>query len=153
MIRTIWGLWELANLWANYPEYQKGTYLYGDFGVESYMVGSFGSWSIRKRQASTTLLHLKFLGRCQNAISSGLVKETVDQVKKAEILILDDIGANRWSAWVRDEIYRWFCSTDAGKSLNLLYLTLILKNWNVILRLRKEMKPGRPNAMERVKFF
>ena len=58
-----------------------------------------------KRQASTTLLHFpSFAIDVKNAISSGLVKETVDQVKKAEILILDDIGAEQMSAWVRDEI-------------------------------------------------
>ena len=84
----------------------------------------------------------------KNAISSGLVKETVDQVKKAEILILDDIGAEQMSAWVRDEIYRWFCSTECRKiSQPSLLLTLILKSWNVILQFRvMEMKPGRPNG-------
>lgn len=36
-----------------------------------------------KRQASTTLLHFpSFAIDVKNAISSGLVKETVDQVKK-----------------------------------------------------------------------
>lgn len=58
-----------------------------------------------KRQASTTLLHFpSFVIDVKNAISSGLVKEMVDQVKKAEILILDDIGAEQMSAWVRDEV-------------------------------------------------
>ena len=32
---------ELANFVANYPEYQKGIYLYGDFGVgKSYMMAA-----------------------------------------------------------------------------------------------------------------
>ena len=58
-----------------------------------------------KRQASTTyFISQVLLSTFKNAISSGLVKETVDQVKKAEILILDDIGAEQMSAWVRDEI-------------------------------------------------
>ena len=36
----------------------------------------------------------------------GLGQRNRDQVKKAEILILDDIGAEQMSAWVRDEIYK-----------------------------------------------
>ena len=97
---------ELANFVANYPEYQKGIYLYGDFGVgKSYMMAALAHDLSEKRQASTTLLHFpSFAIDVKNAISSGLVKETVNQVKKAEILILDDIGAEQMSAWVRDEI-------------------------------------------------
>ena len=40
----------------------------------------------------------------KNAISSGLVKEKIDQVKTAQVLILDDIGAEQSSPWMRDEI-------------------------------------------------
>ena len=40
----------------------------------------------------------------KNAINTGQVKEMLDQVKKAEILILDDIGAEQMSPWVRDEV-------------------------------------------------
>ena len=79
---------------------------------------------------------------------SGLVKETVDQVKKAEILILDDIGAEQMSAWVRDEILQVILQHRMQEiSQPSLLLTLILKSWNVILQLRvMEMKPGRPNG-------
>lgn len=97
---------ELANFVAKYPDYQKGIYLYGDFGVgKSYMMAALAHDLSEKRQASTTLLHFpSFVIDVKNAISSGLVKEMVDQVKKAEILILDDIGAEQMSAWVRDEV-------------------------------------------------
>ena len=40
----------------------------------------------------------------KNAISSGLVKDKIDQVKTAQVLILDDIGAEQSSPWMRDEI-------------------------------------------------
>ena len=102
-----------------------------------------------KRQASTTLLHFpSFAIDVKNAISSGLVKETVDQVKKAEILILDDIGAEQMSAWVRDEILQVILQHRMQENLPpSLLLTLILKSWNVILQLRAMgMKPGRPNG-------
>ena len=69
--------------------------------------------------------------------------------EKAEILILDDIGAEQMSAWVRDEILQVILQHRMqGKiSQPSLLLTLILKSWNVILQLRAmEMKPGRPNG-------
>jgi len=53
---------ELANFVANYPEYQKGIYLYGDFGVgKSYMMAALAHDLSEKRQASTTLLHFPML--------------------------------------------------------------------------------------------
>ncbi len=42
----------------------------------------------------------KFCHRCQNAINTGLVK-VLDQVKKAEILILMILGLSRCRLWVR----------------------------------------------------
>ena len=66
---------------------------------KSYMMAALAHDFIRK----TPGLYLptsfpSFAIDVKNAISSGLVKETVDRVKKAEILILDDIGAEQMSA-------------------------------------------------------
>ena len=40
----------------------------------------------------------------KNAIGDGNVKNLVDEIKQAEVLILDDIGAEQSTPWVRDEI-------------------------------------------------
>lgn len=89
-----------------YPNESKGFYLYGDFGVgKSYMMAALAHDLSEKRQASSTLLHFpSFVIDVKNAINTGQVKEMLDQVKKAEILILDDIGAEQMSPWVRDEV-------------------------------------------------
>ena len=86
---------ELANFVASYPQARKGIFLYGDFGVgKSYMMAALAHDLSEKRQASSTLLHFpSFVIDVKNAINTGQVKEMLDQVKKAEILILDDIGA------------------------------------------------------------
>ena len=119
---------ELANFVAKYPDYQKGIYLYGDFGVgKSYMAALAHDLS-EKRQASTTLLHFpSFVIDAKNAISSGLVKEMVDQVKKAEILILDDIGAEQMSTWVRDEVLQVILQHRMQESLP----TFFTSNFNL----------------------
>ena len=96
----------LTSFVADFPHYQKAVYLYGDFGVgKSYMMAALAHDLSEKRSVSTTLLHYpSFVLDVKNAISSGLVKDKIDQVKTAQVLILDDIGAEQSSPWMRDEI-------------------------------------------------
>lgn len=96
----------LTSFVADFPNYQKAVYLYGDFGVgKSYMMAALAHDLSEKRSVSTTLLHYpSFVLDVKNAISSGLVKDKIDQVKTAQVLILDDIGAEQSSPWMRDEI-------------------------------------------------
>ena len=90
----------------DYPDNRKGLYLYGDFGVgKSFMVAALAHDLSEKRGVSSTLLHYpSFVIDVKNAISDGNVKTLVDEIKLAEVLILDDIGAEQSTAWVRDEI-------------------------------------------------
>ena len=89
-----------------YPAIQKGLYLYGDFGVgKSFMVAALAHDLSEKRGVSSTLLHYpSFVIDVKNAIGDGNVKALVDEIKLSEVLILDDIGAEQSTAWVRDEI-------------------------------------------------
>ena len=89
-----------------YPTIRKGLYLYGDFGVgKSFMVAALAHDLSEKRGVSSTLLHYpSFVIDVKNAIGDGNVKTLVDELKLSEVLILDDIGAEQSTAWVRDEI-------------------------------------------------
>lgn len=90
----------------DYPNNFKGLYLYGDFGVgKSFMVAALAHDLSEKRGVSSTLLHYpSFVIDVKNAIGDGNVKTLVDEIKLSEVLILDDIGAEQSTAWVRDEI-------------------------------------------------
>lgn len=89
-----------------YPHVRKGLYLYGDFGVgKSFMVAALAHDLSEKRGVSSTLLHYpSFVIDVKNAIGDGNVKTLVDELKLSEVLILDDIGAEQSTPWVRDEI-------------------------------------------------
>ena len=89
-----------------YPHVRKGLYLYGDFGVgKSFMVAALAHDLSEKRGVSSTLLHYpSFVIDVKNAIGDGNVKTLVDDIKLSEVLILDDIGAEQSTPWVRDEI-------------------------------------------------
>jgi len=75
----------LVDFVANYPSPdQKGLYIYGDMGVGK----SYPSFTIDVK----------------NGIKDGSVKEQIDAVKEAEVLVLDDIGAEQFSSWIRDDV-------------------------------------------------
>lgn len=98
---------EILDFVENYPSAgQKGLYLYGDMGIgKSYMMAAMARELSEKKGVSTTLLHFPtFTIDVKNAISSGSVKEEIDAVKSVPVLILDDIGAEQATSWVRDEV-------------------------------------------------
>ncbi|GAB6672817.1 primosomal protein DnaI [Streptococcus uberis] len=98
---------EILDFVENYPSAgQKGLYLYGDMGIgKSYMMAAMARELSEKKGVSTTLLHFPtFTIDVKNAISSGSVKEEIDAVKCVPVLILDDIGAEQATSWVRDEV-------------------------------------------------
>lgn len=98
---------ELLDFVEQYPSpEQKGIYLFGDMGIgKSYLMAAMARELSEQKGISTTLLHFpSFTIDVKNAISTGSVKEEIDAVKSVPILILDDIGAEQATSWVRDEI-------------------------------------------------
>ncbi|EJN94960.1 primosomal protein DnaI [Streptococcus ratti] len=97
----------VADFVENYPSpKQKGLYLYGDMGIgKSYLMAAMAHELSEQKGAATTLLHFpSFTIDVKNAINTGTVKDEIDAVKKAEVLILDDIGAEQSTSWIRDEV-------------------------------------------------
>ena len=69
------------------------------------MVAALAHDLSEKRCVSSTLLHYpSFVIDVKNAIGDGNVKSLVDEIKQAEVLIFDDIGAEQSTPWVRDEV-------------------------------------------------
>ena len=89
-----------------YPKVAKGLYLYGDMGLgKSFIMAAMAQELSQKKKASVTMLHYPtFVVDVKNAIKTGSVKEELDSIKSAQVLILDDIGAENSTAWVRDEV-------------------------------------------------
>lgn len=98
---------ELLDFVEQYPSPdQKGQYLFGDMGIgKSYLMAAMARELSEQKGISTTLLHFpSFTIDVKNAISTGSVKEEIDAVKSVPVLILDDVGAEQATSWVRDEI-------------------------------------------------
>lgn len=97
----------LVNFVGRYPSpNQKGLYIYGDMGIgKSFILAAMAHELSEKKAVETTMLHYpSFVIDIKNAINSGSVKEEIDAVKAVPVLILDDIGAEQTTSWVRDEI-------------------------------------------------
>lgn len=84
---------------------EKGIYLYGVFGVgKTFLLGALVN-ELKRFNISSTMIYMPEFVREMNAsLKDDSVNEKVELFKKADVLILDDIGAELHSAWFRDEI-------------------------------------------------
>ncbi|KRN24844.1 DNA replication protein [Lacticaseibacillus camelliae DSM 22697 = JCM 13995] len=86
-------------------DFHKGLYLTGPFGVgKTFLLGAIAN-DLAKHGIASTLLHYPtFAVEMKDAITDNSVLAKTDGIKKAKVLMIDDIGAEAWSAWVRDEV-------------------------------------------------
>ena len=95
---------------ANYTEtpniFHKGLYLSGSFGVgKTYLLGAIAN-KLAEKGIKVTLVHMpSFAVEIKNSIGKNTTMEKVDALKKAPVLMIDDIGADQLSSWFRDYIY------------------------------------------------
>ncbi|OXS73683.1 primosomal protein DnaI [Lysinibacillus sp. KCTC 33748] len=83
----------------------KGFYLYGQFGVgKSFVLGALANELAKAKVKSVVVFVPEFLREMKNAIGDNTLNEKIDYVKKAPVLMLDDLGAETMTAWTRDEI-------------------------------------------------
>lgn len=85
-------------------EKPKGLYLTGSFGSgKTYLVASLFNEMAKKSVKSALIYYPEFLRSLKSSFQSNY-NEKFDYIKKAPLLLLDDIGAENCSAWSRDEV-------------------------------------------------
>lgn len=84
---------------------RKGLYLHGKFGVgKTYLLGALAN-ELKKANISSMLIYMPEMVReIRGSLKDDSINEKVEFFKKADVLMLDDIGAELQSAWFRDEI-------------------------------------------------
>ena len=137
---------------------KKGLYVYGDFGVgKSFLLAALAHDLSEKYSVATTMIHYpSFVVNVKNAIQSGQVKAEIDTVKKADILILDDIGAEQHSPWVRDDVLQVILQHRMQENLP----TFFTSNFS-LADLEKRLSQGKAGdeswqakrVMERIRFL
>lgn len=88
--------------------YQKGLYLHGNFGCgKSYLISATFNEFAKNGIKSAIVFWPSFLSDLKNSFNSEYkneFKEKFNAVKKAPLLLIDDIGAESMTPWSRDEI-------------------------------------------------
>ncbi|WP_262314842.1 primosomal protein DnaI [Lacticaseibacillus parakribbianus] len=85
--------------------FHKGLYLTGPFGVgKTYLMGAMAN-DLAKQGLASTLVHWPtFAVEMKAAIGDQTVLPKLDAIKKAPVLMIDDIGAESLSPWIRDDV-------------------------------------------------
>ncbi|MGV3010269.1 primosomal protein DnaI [Streptococcus thoraltensis] len=149
----------LVDFISQYPSPdQKGLYLYGDMGVgKSFFMAALAHELSEKKNAMTTILHYpSFTIDIKNAIKTDSVKDEIDAIKTSEVLVLDDIGAEQTSSWVRDEVLQVILQYRMQENLP----TFFTSNYS-FTDLERKLANGRngdetwqaKRVMERVRFL
>jgi primosomal protein DnaI len=83
----------------------KGLYFYGKFGVgKTFLLGAIAN-GLADKGISSLLVHTpEFLREMKSSLSDGSFDTKMELLKSVPVLMLDDIGAENMTNWVRDEI-------------------------------------------------
>ena len=91
----------VAEFIADYPN-QNGVYLYGKFGVgKSFMMAAMAN-KLAEKGISTSLIH--YPSFISDNTGFDELKWQANEIKKVQVLVLDDIGAESNNDWIRDNI-------------------------------------------------
>lgn len=102
-IETIEWIYKFIN---NYSENknQKGLYLYGNFGCgKTYLIAAMFNELAKSKVKSAIVYWPEFLRDLKASFQTDF-KEKFEIIKKVDLLLIDDIGAESTSSWGRDEI-------------------------------------------------
>ncbi|MCP8967413.1 primosomal protein DnaI [Ectobacillus ponti] len=84
---------------------QKSLYLYGNFGVgKTYILGAVANGLAKKGVPSMLVYLPDFLREIKGSIGDNTMNSKIEKVKRVPVLMLDDIGAEGMSSFVRDDV-------------------------------------------------
>lgn len=86
-------------------KFLKGVFLHGPFGVgKTYLLSAMAN-ALVKRGIKVAFVYLPDMIReLKSAIGNNSLEKLVYEIKHVDVLILDDIGSEMNTQWVRDEI-------------------------------------------------
>jgi primosomal protein DnaI len=83
----------------------KGLYLHGKFGVgKSYLLGAIANELAEKGISSMIVYFPELVREFKASIGDQTLNSKIEAIKKVPVLMLDDIGAETMSSWLRDEV-------------------------------------------------
>ncbi|MFC8684583.1 primosomal protein DnaI [Brevibacillus porteri] len=125
----------------------KGLYLHGPFGVgKSYIMGAIGRELSERNVASLLVYVPDFIREMKDSISDQSYAGKLELLKEVPVLILDDIGAENLTPWVRDEILGVILNQRANNHLPTLFTSNYALN-----ELQEHLSISNGNRIEQTK--
>lgn len=115
----------LINKFCKKPKSGRGMYIYGQFGTGKTFILLKMAKELTKKNVKVVFTYYPDLVRyIKNSIGSVEVERIINQLKRVDVLILDDVGGENNSPYIRDEVlgailqYRMLASKPVFMSSN-----------------------------------
>ncbi|XJS11324.1 primosomal protein DnaI [Aerococcaceae bacterium WGS1372] len=96
---------QFLEIYKQNPHRAQGLYISGDFGVgKTYLLGALANDLVKLNKSVTMIHYPTFVTEIKSAIGTNTNQTLLDEVKAVDILMIDDIGAEANTVWVRDEV-------------------------------------------------
>ncbi|WP_232698947.1 primosomal protein DnaI [Brevibacillus daliensis] len=100
----------------------KGLYVHGGFGVgKSYLMGAIGRELSHNKIASLMVYMPDFIREVKESLADQSYVSKLERLKDIPVLILDDIGAENLTPWIRDEVIGVILHHRVNNHLPTLY--------------------------------
>lgn len=107
----------------------KGMYIYGATGIgKSYLMGCVYNYLKEKGEEPAIIYFPEFVRKMKSNIHNGEYNVIIDEIRDQKILIIDDIGSENMTEFVRDEILNPIISHRAAEGL----ITFFTSNFSVL---------------------
>lgn len=112
--------------------YVKGLYIYGKYATgKSYLLSAIAH-HLAENNIQVLFVYMPDLVRSiRQGMNEGNLEQRINQLKQADVLMVDDIGGENMTSWFRDEIlvpvmqYRLSAKLPVFMSSNFEYIQLI----------------------------
>lgn len=85
--------------------FTKGLYLYGSFSTgKTFILGCIANELARKGIESLIIYFPDLVVELKNSIGNSRLEELINYLKSVDVLLLDDLGSENMTPWLRDEV-------------------------------------------------
>lgn len=85
--------------------FSKGLYIYGNFATgKTFILGCIANELAKHHISSLVIYFPDLVVELKNAIGTPRFEELMNYLKSVEVLLLDDLGSENMTPWLRDEV-------------------------------------------------
>ena len=136
---------------------QKGLYLSGSFGSgKTFIVSALLNELAKDGYSSIIVYYPELLRSLKEGFGNEDFNDRINEIKKCDLLLLDDIGAEATSLWNRDEILGTIMQYRMDNKLSTFFTSNLNLNEledHFIIKNNDEEKIKARRIMERIKFL